>query len=176
MKGKNGNCPPFTTLFKRQIAKGKFKQYGIKDTRKSPKRQTRKVQNLTETFTFFVGFSYTTTLFYCKMIVVHIFLLGVCFFCLTYCTRDLYELFLFSSGVALESIIHLFNKAIVYLQINSAKKDGKSRLFWCKTVLKQVNTHRKQTILQRFPTSVFFTDFWAVWDRKTCRNCTLFPH
>ena len=122
MKGKNGNCPPFTTLFKRQIAKGKFTKYGIKDTRESPKRQTRKVQNLTETFTFFVGFSYTTTLFYCKMIVVHIFLLGVCFFCLTYCTRDLYALFLFSSGVALESIIHLFNKAIVYLQINSAKK------------------------------------------------------
>ena len=76
------------------------------------------------------------------MMVVHIFLLGVYFFGLTYYTRDLYELFLFSSGVALESIIHLFNKAIVYLQINSAKKDGKSRLFWYKTVLKQVNTHR----------------------------------
>ncbi len=40
------------------------------------------------------------------MMVVHIFLLGVYFFGLTYCTRDLYALFLFSSGAALESIIH----------------------------------------------------------------------
>lgn len=64
------------------------------------------------------------------MIVVHIFLLGVCFFCLTYCTRDLYALFLFSSGVALESIIHLFNKAIVYLQINSAKKKTAKAVFF----------------------------------------------
>ena len=63
--------------------------------------------NFSKTFTFFVVFPYTTTLFYGKMMVVHIFLLGVYFFGLTYYTRDLYELFLFSSGVALESIIHL---------------------------------------------------------------------
>ena len=66
------------------------------------------------------------------MIVVHIFLLGVCFFCLTYCPIDLYALFLFSLGVALESIIHLFNKAIVYLQINSAKKTAKAVFFGTK--------------------------------------------